>query len=341
MVRHLLFSLAIVGALWGRRSAADEPAKQPESGRPNAATPTLGGMQFWGDELLFRGWRIQRHATTGHCRLLDEHNYRHAWGTFDECQARLDQIKRDQSLEPMHGRVVLVLHGLGRTRGSMRSLAKHLRQNGDATVLRVSYPSTRAGIDAHALALASIVAHLDGVDEIDFVAHSLGNLVIRRYLSQAAESAAGQADPRIRRVVMLTPPNQGSRRGSLWDESGWFGGMYRSVLGDSGTQVASAWESIAPRLATPRCEFGILAGGRGDERGWHEQLPGDDDGTVTVAETLLAGARDFIVVPVRHTFFADDPRVQEYVQRFLERGSFVGEDQRRPIARDDATTRQE
>lgn len=342
MMRRLLFSLAIAAAVWGRRSAAaDEPDKQPEAGKPNVETPTLGGMQFWGDELLFRKWRIQRHVTTGHCRLLDDHNHRLAWGTFGECQDKLEDVKCDQMIEPMRGRAVILLHGLGRTRGSMRSLAKHLRKDGDVTVLRVGYPSTRAGIDKHAESLASIIAHLDGIEEIDFVAHSLGNLVIRRYLAQAAESEVGHADPRIHRIVMLTPPNQGSRRGSLWDESKWFGGLYRTVLGDSGKQVASDWKATAPSLATPRCDFGIIAGGRGDERGWHEELPGDDDGTVAVSETLLPGARDFLVVPVRHTFVADDSRVQEYVQRFLERGFFVSDEERRPIAEEDETTKRE
>ena len=33
--------------------------------------PTLGGMQFWADELFFHQWRIQRNVITGHCRLLD------------------------------------------------------------------------------------------------------------------------------------------------------------------------------------------------------------------------------------------------------------------------------
>ncbi|MGQ9575532.1 MAG: hypothetical protein ACUVUC_09450 [Thermoguttaceae bacterium] len=32
--------------------------------------PTLGGKQFWADELLFHQWRIQRNVLTGHCRLL-------------------------------------------------------------------------------------------------------------------------------------------------------------------------------------------------------------------------------------------------------------------------------
>ncbi len=223
----------------------------------------------------------------------------------------------------------------------MRSLATYLQEHSDTTVLRVSYPSTRAGLDKHAQALARILANLEGVDQIDLVAHSLGNLVIRRYLAQTSGGDAPGADARIRRIVMLTPPNQGSYRGLLWDQSAWFGGLYHVVVGKPGVEVASGWKATERRLATPECEFGILAGGRGDGQGWHEQVPGDDDGTVAVSETLLAGARDFLVVPVRHTFFSDDPLVQEYVQHFLDRGCFISEDVRRPIARDDETTKKE
>ena len=59
------------------------------TGRINAVTPTLGGKQFWGDELFFHRWRIQRNSLDGHCRLLDERNCRRAWGTFEQCQAKL------------------------------------------------------------------------------------------------------------------------------------------------------------------------------------------------------------------------------------------------------------
>ena len=33
--------------------------------------PTMGGKQFWADELFFHQWRIQRNVLTGHYRLLD------------------------------------------------------------------------------------------------------------------------------------------------------------------------------------------------------------------------------------------------------------------------------
>ena len=85
-------------------------------------------------------------------------------------------------------------------------------------------------------------------------------------------------------------------------------------------------------LAIPTCEFGIVAGGKNDGRGYRSSLPGDNDGTVTTDETKLAGASDFAVVPVRHTFLMTDSQVQGYVLSFLNKGFFVAADKRVPIA---------
>ena len=76
--------------------------------------------------------------------------------------------------------------------------------------------------------------------------------------------------------------------------------------------MATGWEALEPKLATPHFEFGILAGGKGDGRGYNPLIPGDDDAVVTVESTRLAGARDFRVLPVLHSFFMNDKRVQEY-----------------------------
>src|SRR5437868_348541 len=82
-------------------AAAAEPP-EPTS-KPNVAAPTLGGKQFWTDELLFRDWRIQRNTLTANYRLLDENDVRRAWGSFVDCRAKLDEIKRERALEPMRG----------------------------------------------------------------------------------------------------------------------------------------------------------------------------------------------------------------------------------------------
>jgi hypothetical protein len=84
-------------------------------------------------------------------------------------------------------------------------------------------------------------------------------------------------------------------------------------------------------LTIPSCEFGILAGGRGDDIGRNPLLDGDDDFVVSVAETRLAGARDFMVVPALHTVIMDHPAVQEYTVRFLQQGFFQSAERRCPI----------
>src|SRR5687767_120728 len=59
---------------------------------PSVSTKTSGGRCFWGDELLFRDWRIQRNVLTGHCRLLDGDDRRQTWGDLETCRAALDDI---------------------------------------------------------------------------------------------------------------------------------------------------------------------------------------------------------------------------------------------------------
>ncbi len=71
-----------------------------------------------------------------------------------------------------------------------------LEREGKFTVFNVSYPSTRRGIDEHAKTLAGIVARLDGITEIDFVGFSMGNVVIRRYLSEQSDAAPATSSTR-------------------------------------------------------------------------------------------------------------------------------------------------
>ena len=75
---------AIIWMMSNLGSAQDEARKMPAPRQhPNLSTKTLGGTQFWSDVLVQRDWRIQRNAWTGHHRLLDGQNSRHAWGSFD------------------------------------------------------------------------------------------------------------------------------------------------------------------------------------------------------------------------------------------------------------------
>ncbi len=211
----------------------------------------------------------------------------------------------------------------------MNSMSRYLHDEGGYTVFNVNYPTTRGTVADHARSLDRIIENLDGIDEINFVGHSLGNLVVRHYLGDHTRPELGiEPDPRIGRIVMLGPPNQGAEIAEALAGVG----LFHVVAGASGTQLAAQWRQLESHLAVPQCEFGILAGGRGAERGFNPWLTGDNDLVVGVETTRLAGASDFAVLPVLHSFMMNDPAAQEYTLRFLQHGYFVSAEARRPIA---------
>ncbi|MFP6753233.1 MAG: alpha/beta hydrolase, partial [Pirellulaceae bacterium] len=259
--------------------------------RFNLRTRTLGGKQFWTDYLVQHQWRIQRNEITNHYRLLNDDNYRHAWGTFLQCKKSLLEIGTKKKLPEIKGKVVLLLHGLGRTRGSMEELRKHLDQQAGLTAISLSYASTRTSIEQHARALSSVIKNIPQASEIYLVGHSMGNLVIRHYLS-----GKDPPDPRIMRIVMLAPPNQGSALATLFKDNH----LFHIFWGTSGEQIAVNWDKLAKKLATPECEFGIIAGGNIKSFFNNPLIKGEDDLVLRVEETRLAGACDFVIIPSYH-----------------------------------------
>jgi hypothetical protein len=305
----------------------------------NLKSPTLGGKFYWADELVYHDWRIQRHADDGHYRLIDGDDVRHAWGTFEQCRSRFDEIKRQRKLPPLEGPVVLVMHGLGKTRISNEEMVEFLRSNSKYTVLSVGYASTQADVASHAGALARVIGHLgERVTEINFIAHSLGNIVIRHYLSDQTDVANGRRpDPRIKRIVMVGAPNNGARMAEIFGQNSAF----ERVLGKSGRALAREWDGLQKRLAVPQCEFGIIAGGKLDGNGYNPFLDGDDDFIVKVEETMLSGAADFLVIDGLHALLMSNPDVQKAALRFLQHGYLVSEDRRRPLPETDKETRRQ
>ncbi len=298
----------------------------------NIAWTTLGGDQFWSDELVFGKWRIQRNEITSHYRLLDPSDVRRAWGSVEECRAALTGIKRIDQLPPLDGKAVVTLHGFGRSRDHMTAIGSCLEQQGGYTWINVSYASTRCSLDDHAQSLARVIDGLEGIDEIHFVTHSLGSLVVRRYLGESSQpNPRWQPDPRIKRMVMLGPPNQGAQLAHVVAELLNDNDLARLIAGPSAWQLARQWDEIRTQLATPAFEFGVIAGGCGTPSGHNPLLKGDDDLVVSVEETRLPGAADFRLVAARHGHLVSDPLVLQYVCSFLASGCFTSAEERQPI----------
>ena len=226
----------------------------------------------------------------------------------------------------------------------MNAICKHLHEKGEYRVINVEYPTTQYNVADHAKTLRRLVNHLDGVEEINFVAHSMGNIVIRHYLGDLERAKAAEKETeakgdsplfsaddrrsveRFGRFVMLAPPNQGSRLAEIFANNL----LFKQIAGDSGQELGNRWAEMENGLATPRFQFGIVAGGNG-KNGYNPILKGDNDGVISIETAKLAGARDFVVVPCMHSFIMDKARVRTYTLNFLQHGYFDSEPGRQPL----------
>jgi pimeloyl-ACP methyl ester carboxylesterase len=300
-------------------SAPKLPSKKPaQSSEQDKQMKTLGGRQFWGDVKFFRGWRIQQNVFTEHYRLLDPKDNRHASGSFKTCCNKLEEMKKKLKLPPMSGKAVIEIHGITRSSRTYYAMRPALEKDG-YLVVPFDYPSTRIEIEQAAGYLDRVVQSLEGVDEIDFVVHSLGGLVSRAWFKS-------HSDPRVKRMVMLGVPNRGAEMADMLRKNSAF----RLILGPAGQQLITGDGSPIAKLPTPPCEFGVIAGGRGAD-GYNPLVAGDDDLIVSVESTRLPGAADFLLVRSMHTFLLSNPDAITATVRFLDTGHFRKDGSRKPI----------
>ncbi len=268
----------------------------------------------WSDEVIQHDWRLQRRPGVDACRVLDPRDAVVHEGSRRACLDAFAGLERAGEVAGVKGPTVIVLHGLGEGRRSMRPLVEYLRKNIDATVLSFGYASTSSGIDDHGRALAAVIKGLPAADSVSFVGHSMGNLVVRRWMGLAEQ----QELARVRRMVMLGPPNQGSELARMVAKIG----VLAALSHGAARELVLDWNRISQDLVVPPCPFGIVAGGKGDDQGYSSLLAGDDDAVVRVEETRLAGSHDFLLLPVHHAAMMKNPRVQQATASFLTTGRF-------------------
>tara|TARA_R110000850_G_scaffold70053_14_gene155447 strand:+ start:25102 stop:25824 length:723 start_codon:yes stop_codon:yes gene_type:complete len=208
---------------------------------------------------------------------------------------------------------VIVLHGLARSSGSMEAMAEALRSDG-YSVVNLDYPSTRATVESLSeshLAPAIAGAISNGAQQVHFVTHSMGGILVRHYL-------ATHETPQIGRVVMLGPPNHGSelvdRLHHLWP--------YQWINGPAGFQLGTDASSLPNQLGKIRVATAVIAGTRSYNPIYSSMIKGDDDGKVSVESTRLEGMSDHLILPVNHSFMMNDDEVIRQTLRFLRAGKF-------------------
>lgn len=217
-------------------------------------------------------------------------------------------------VENSKNQVVILLHGLARTHRSMQELGNYLGQQGKFKIINVDYPSRQ-------LSMPELVNYLDQqlgqfelstVDKIHFVTHSLGGILIRFYLKQ-------HSLPNLGRVVMISPPNQGSELVDFLGDNC----LFAYVMGPVAPQLGTDPDSLPNQLGSVQFPLGIITGNFSLNPLASLIIPGQDDGTVAVERAKVSGMTAFIVLPYGHSFLMNQPAIMKQTLQFLEYGRFL------------------
>jgi pimeloyl-ACP methyl ester carboxylesterase len=187
-------------------------------------------------------------------------------------------------------------------------LGRRLEHEFALTLHAFRFSGASSGMSSITASLASFVRELAS-PQVHFVGHSLGGLVIHRFLERFPEQPPG-------RVVFLGTPSVASRAAE-------HAGRFTPIAHLMGRSVAEELLQPRERLWRHTHPLGIVAGtqplGLGQLLAHFQE---DNDGTVAVSETRMPGATDHIALPVSHLGMLVSTRVAHETGLFLSQGHF-------------------
>jgi pimeloyl-ACP methyl ester carboxylesterase len=206
-------------------------------------------------------------------------------------------------------KVIVLVHGWGANRGMMWLLGMRLARRGYRTI-NWGYLSLSRSIESHANDLHDALTELEQdpeVDEFFLVGHSMGSIVSRTAVTRCCDDCGPFT--KLRRMVMLAPPNRGSHLAS------WLGPWLKPII-PTLDQLADRADSYVNCLPIPeKLDIGIIAA--------------QYDGLVNLSNTYLGIERDHLICPhTIHSGVLFHQGVVDQIVHFLEHGCFVRERQR-------------
>jgi hypothetical protein len=192
-------------------------------------------------------------------------------------------------------------------------------------VINIGYPSRKYPIEQLAEYIGRRINErcTDGNKKIHFVTHSLGGIVLRCYLK-------GNPLPNLGRVVMLSPPNQGSELVNIFRGNV----LFKIAAGPAGAQLGTEPTSVPNVLGPVDFEVGIITGNGSLNPIFSHLIPGAGDGRVSVKRSKVDGMADFMTVPQHHSFIMNSSEVIKQVVYFLENAKFASIAKRSSYHRD-------
>lgn len=206
---------------------------------------------------------------------------------------------------------VVLLHGLARSKSSMKKAASAIAREG-YRVVNQGYPSTKHKIEYLSNnTIPKALKRCGKIKKTHFVTHSMGGILLRHYLQNHAIGNLG-------RVVMLSPPNQGSEVVDKLKNTPGF----KWVNGPAGRQLGTDAQSLPNQLGPADFPLGIITGSKSINLILSQIIPGEDDGKVSIERAKLEGMEDFLIVPHSHTFIMKNKKVINQILQFIHFGKF-------------------
>ena len=206
--------------------------------------------------------------------------------------------------------MVVLIHGFGRSNFAMWKMQERLEQ---------------AGYHVEAIGYASFTQDMDGIvgeitekinsltmqdfENVHFVGHSLGGLLVRSYLGNHSPENLGN-------VVMLGSPNKGTPVVDYLKDEWWFAlaGPAVHAMSTEGTEFLSS-------LKPPTYPLGVIAGNQ-ENSNYESVLVGNDDGLVPLESTKVLGMTDFTIVDSGHSMLRYNLEAAMETLHFLQHSEF-------------------
>ena len=203
---------------------------------------------------------------------------------------------------------VIYVHGLWMPGDESMLLRHRLAQEFGLTLHSFRYSAAYSTMSSITARLESFVRELQ-TPEAHFVGHSLGGLVIHRFLERFPDHPPGRA-------VFLGTPCVASRAAAQ-------ASRFAPVAHLMGQSVAEELRQPRMRRWAHERALGIIAGtqpiGVGQLLANFDE---DNDGTIAVSETRMPGMSDHIALPVSHLGMLMSARVARETGLFLTEGRF-------------------
>lgn len=201
------------------------------------------------------------------------------------------------------------VHGLWLNGVEFAPMRRRLAASHGLASERFTYRSVGSNIGDIVGRLSDFVTRIDA-DRVNFVAHSLGGLVLCRYFERTNHTPAG-------RVVFLGSPTMGSQTAKNVARRALLAPLLGRIVDEELIRPGSARSWRVER------ELGCIAGTRPLGLGrLFSKFEEESDGTVAVSETKLPGHSAHLSLPVSHTGMLLSPLVAKQVGEFLQFGRF-------------------